>query len=412
MIVKISTVNPREAGKPVDPAVKVLVLAATALLTMEAALALLVQLYLKDLGASPLVISLSGSLAWGGTLLASPIWGAFGDRYSSRWLAVCVFLGSSLATAPLAVLLAPPAVLVLGTVRRFLANGLPPIGMRMISASSTDRNRGRNLSFLSAARAAGFVFGGMLAGFLLDRAGYRYTFLIVTLLPVLVIPSLFKIPHRASANGRSLRPIPQQRLRDVWTPQLTLLYGAVVLRQLATTGVGALAYVYMASHAISSGVMGVVSAVNPAIAVLGTLVFGHIIDRVNRKSVIVFGFAVAILYPLLYSLAATPAMFALAAVPLGLSFAAYYSGSTTHIGKIVPLEYQGTMFGLLDSCRGLGGLIGPILAGVLVTMCGYQSMFLVMAAISALSLAFALAGTRRGPGATQEGSTRDVSSAG
>jgi len=182
VIVKISTVNPREAGKPVEPAIKVLVLAATVLLTMEATLALLVQLYLKDLGASPLVISLSGSLAWGGTLLASPIWGTLGDRYSSRWLAVCVFLGSSLATAPLAVLLAAPAVLILGTLRSFLANGLPPIGMRMISASSTDRNRGRNLSFLSAARAAGFVFGGMLAGLLLDRAGYRYTFLIVTLL--------------------------------------------------------------------------------------------------------------------------------------------------------------------------------------------------------------------------------------
>jgi len=411
MVVKLPKANPREAGKPVAPAVKALVLAATVLLTTEAALALLVQLYLKDLGASPLVISLSSSLTWAGILLASPIWGGFGDRYSSRWLAVCVFLGSSLATAPLALLLAAPAVLILGTLRSFLAIGLPPIGMRFISASSTDRNRGRNLSFLSAARAAGWVFGGMLAGFLLARVGYRYTFLIVTLLPVLVIPSLFKIPHRASANGSSSRPIPRQRF-DVWTPQLTLLYGAVTLRQLATTGVWALAYVYMASHAISSGVIGVVSAVGPAICVLGTLAVGHIIDRVNRKSVIIFGFAVAILYPLLYSLAETPVMFALAAVPLGLSFAAYYSGSTTHIGKIVPLEYQGTMFGLLDSCRGLGGLIGPILAGILVTMCGYRSMFLVMAAISTLSLALAFVGTRRSPGATQDGSTRDVSSAG
>jgi len=175
------------------------------------------------------------------------------------------------------------------------------------------------------------------------------------------------------------------------------------LRQLAATGVGALAFVYMSSYAISSEIMGIVSAVSPAVAVTGTLALGHIIDRVNRNVVIVFGFAVAILYPLLYSLAATPGMFALAAVPLGLSFASYYSGSTTHIGKVVPLEYQGTMFGLLDSCRGLGGLIGPILAGILVTAWGYRPMFLVMAVISTLSLILAFVGTRRLIGATQEG---------
>lgn len=369
-------------------------LAATVLLTVEAALALLVQLYLKDLGASPLVISLSGSLTWAGILLASPIWGGLGDRCSNRWLAIWIFLGTALATAPLIGLLAAPLVLVLGTIRSFLAIGIAPIGMRMISASSTDANRGRNLSFLSAARAAGFVFGGMLAGLLLERVGYRGTFLMITLLPVFVIPVLFGIPQRAATVGGSASVSSGGRWTDVWTTQLTFLYSAVTLRQLATTGVGSLAYVYMASHALSSGVMGIVSAVNPAVAVLGTLIFGQLVDRANRKTFIVFGFAIGVLYPLLYSLAKTPTMFALAGIPLGLSFGAYYSGSTAHIGKIVPLAYQGTMFGLLDSCRGLGGLIGPILAGILVITWGYRPMFLVMAAILAGSLVLAFVGTR------------------
>jgi len=370
------------------------VLAATVLLTLEAALALLVQLYLKDLGASPLVISLSGSLAWAGILLASPIWGGLSDRFSSRWLVIWLFLGTSLATAPLVGLLAAPAILILGAVRSFLAIGVAPIGMRMISSLSTDANRGRNLSFLSAARAAGFVFGGMLAGYLLERAGYRVTFFIVTLLPILVIPVLFKVPHRANSSGGLAEEPRQGSWRDVWTRQLTFLYSAVMLRQLATTGVGALAYVYMASHALSSSVMGIVGAINPAVAVLATLVFGNLVDRMSRKTVIVFGFAIVVLYPLVYTLAKTPILFAIAGIPLGLSFGAYYSGSTAHIGKIVPLAYQGTMFGLLDSCRGLGGLIGPVLAGTLVTVWGYRPMFLVMAAIMAIALVLAVVGTR------------------
>lgn len=389
-----SKANPQQISKRANPAVKALVLAATVLLTLEAALALLVQLYLKDLGASPLLISLSGSLAWAGILLASPIWGGLGDRLSSRWLVIWIFLGTSLATAPLVGLLAAPAILILGTVRSFLAIGVAPIGMRMISSLSTDANRGRNLSFLSAARAAGFVFGGMLAGYLLERAGYRVTFFIVTLLPILVIPVLFKVPHQADSSSSSAEGSREGSWRDVWTRQLTFLYSAVMLRQLATTGVGALAYVYMASHALSSSVMGIVGAINPAVAVLATLVFGSLVDRMSRKTVIVFGFAIVVLYPLVYSLAETPFLFAAAGVPLGLSFGAYYSGSTAHIGKTVPLAYQGTMFGLLDSCRGLGGLIGPVLAGTLVTVWGYRPMFLVMAAIMAIAVILAVVGTQ------------------
>jgi MFS family permease len=386
--------NPQLVSRRIDPAVKALVLAATILLTLEAALALLVQLYLKDLGASPLLISLSGSLTWAGILLASPIWGGLGDRYSSRWLVIWIFLGTSLATVPLVGLLAAPVILVLGTVRSFLAIGIAPIGMRLISALSTDANRGRNLSFLSAARAAGFVFGGMLAGYLLERAGYRVTFFIVTMLPILVIPALFRVPHQAAASNNADKNQSQGSWRDVWTRQLTFLYSAVMLRQLATTGVGALAYVYMSSHALSSSVMGIVGAVNPAVAVLATLVFGNLVDRMSRKTVIVFGFAIVILYPLVYSLARTPFLFAVAGIPLGLSFGAYYSGSTAHIGRIIPLAYQGTMFGLLDSCRGLGGLIGPVLAGTLVTIWGYHPMFMVMAGIMTLALVLSVLGTR------------------
>jgi len=386
--------NQQLISRRIDPAIGALVVAATVLLTLEAALALLVQLYLKNLGASPLLISLSGSLSWAGILLASPIWGGLSDRHSIRWLTIWIFLGTSLATLPLVGLLAAPVILVLGTVRSLLAIGIAPIGMRLISALSTDANRGRNLSFLSAARAAGFVFGGMLAGYLLERAGYRVTFFIVTLLPILVIPALFRVPHQAAGSKKGTdKTLSQGSWRDVWTRQLTFLYSAVMLRQLATTGVGALAYVYMASHDLSSSVMGIVGAVNPAVAVIATLVFGNLVDRMSRKMVIVFGFAIVILYPLVYTLAKTPILFAIAGIPLGLSFGAYYSGSTAHIGKIIPLAYQGTMFGLLDSCRGLGGLIGPVLAGTLVTVLGYRPMFWVMAAIMTVALVLSFVGT-------------------
>ncbi len=169
-----------------------------------------------------------------------------------------------------------------------------------------------------------------------------------------------------------------------------------MLRQLATTGVGALAFVYMAEYAISSGTMGLISAINPAVGVAGTLLFGRFVDRLDRRIVILFGFAIAIMYPLVYAFATHPVGFALAAIPLGLSFSSYYVGTTSAIAEMVPLDQQGTMFGLLDSSRALGGLAGPILAGTLVTAFGYRPMFLVMTGIAALSVVFVTLAMRRG----------------
>jgi len=42
------------------------------------------------------------------------------------------------------------------------------------------------------------------------------------------------------------------------------------------------------------------------------------------------------------------------------------------------------MLGLYESSRGLGGLFGPILAGILTPVIGFRSMFLVMAGIASL----------------------------
>jgi len=359
------------------------VISATLLLSAEAALALLIQLYLKDLGASPLIISLSSSLSWVGTLIASPVWGGFSDRVSSRRLLGIVLAGSGLATYPLAFLPTASVVLLLGVIRRFAGNGLAPIGMKLISDASPVSQKGRNLSFLSAARAAGFVFGGILGGILLERLGFRMSFLIVAGLPMVATLCVTWIPR---TRQPSVAPsVGRETWHTLRHSPLGPLYIGVMLRQLSTTGVGALAFVYMAEFGISSETMGIVSAINPTIAVASTLVCGALVDRIDRRLPIVFGFVVATLYPLGYAVATGPVGFAFAAVPLGLSFGSYYSGTTKTISAIVPQNQQGAMFGLLDSSRGLGGLLGPIAAGILVTGFGYRWMFLCMAAISAMA---------------------------
>ena len=92
--------------------------------------------------------------------------------------------------------------------------------------------------------------------------------------------------------------------------------------------------------------------------------------------------------------AATPLVFVFATsilgmiagyVTLGIAFSSMYVGSAAYIGDRVPHERHGQMLGLYESSRALGGLFGPVLAGVLTPVIGFKGMFMVMAGIATLA---------------------------
>ena len=180
------------------------------------------------------------------------------------------------------------------------------------------------------------------------------------------------------------------------------LFVATMLRQMSTFGTFALLYVYMDSIGISPSVMGAIGATNTATQVLALLAFGWLADRVGRRPIFMLGFSLSILTPLAFVFFANVAGMVAGYVTLGLSFSSMYVGATAHIGDRVPHERHGQMMGLYDSSRGLGGLFGPVLAGVTVPLIGFRGMFLVMAGIAALGLLVMLVGrvAHRRPGYT------------
>jgi MFS family permease len=77
---------------------------------------------------------------------------------------------------------------------------------------------------------------------------------------------------------------------------------------------------------------------------------------------------------------------------VGVSFSSLYIGSTAHIGDRVPHARQGTMLGLYETMRGLGGVVGPLVAGALASWLGYRGMFFGMATIGTLGFSALLVG--------------------
>ncbi|MCX6099922.1 MAG: MFS transporter, partial [Candidatus Bipolaricaulota bacterium] len=135
---------------------------------------------------------------------------------------------------------------------------------------------------------------------------------------------------------------------------------------------------------ISPILMGTVSSLNTLTQVVALVAFGWVADRIGRRKVFLLGFGMSALLPCILAVSSNVPMMALSYVVLGIAFSSLYIGSTAHIGDRIPLERMGTMLGLFEMARGLGGLLGPLLAGAIVPLVGFRGMFLTMAAISGI----------------------------
>ena len=74
------------------------------------------------------------------------------------------------------------------------------------------------------------------------------------------------------------------------------------------------------------------------------------------------------------------------------------SGRATLIGDLVSKGNYGSAMGVFGSLWDTGHALGPIIFGFLLVALGYQTSWLIMAAIMAAALAVFLFGTRRQPG--------------
>ncbi len=355
-------------------------LASSAILvaTASGGLGLLVQLFLKERGASVFLISVATSLGSVGVLIGSSLWGRLSDRSGRRLSLVLTALGVGASIAVLVPLPGNGVVVASSFARAFMDVGFASMSLAMISAASQSATRARGMSYNSSARSLGYALGAMGAGAVLEQLGFRNAFLVMALLPVAAALLLLRLPREPRPT-----PVPRQvAWRALREAGLTRLYVATILRQFGTNGAFALLYVYMDELGIPPILMGTVSSLNTLTQVVALVGFGWVADRVGRRKVFLLGFGMSALLPCVLALARNAPMMALSYVVLGIGFSSLYIGSTAHIGDRVPVERQGTMLGLFEMARGLGGLLGPLLAGALVPALGFRGMFLTMAGFS------------------------------
>ncbi len=111
---------------------------------------------------------------------------------------------------------------------------------------------------------------------------------------------------------------------------------------------------------------------------------GPLADVKGRKLVLYIGTFVAATAPIGYLLAHSIATMVLIRGFHGISIAAFTIGYSAMVADIAPIDRRGTVIGYMSLVTSIGMAIGPALGGFLEAATGYNTLFIVSAALGTL----------------------------
>lgn len=383
----------------------VLVLVAISRITGGALFGTAITVYLGE-AASPIILTVSFSLFSLGLLLFAPVWGALADVTGRRQdVLIVTAAGSALALVPLAFTVSVPLQVACRVLYAVFVAGFSSVILTVVSETGGASDRGRSIGFYSSAQAGGDIVGRLLVGYLIGVLaptgvyGVVVAISVLTTVFVLFVVDPTEVPETA-ASVREVgvefrrRLVPNRAHLDVLGERgLGWLYVGLCLRNITQKGMSAVLPVYLVTNVgLSSIVMGVVLAVSPVVRVGSMYALGRFSDRTGRKNLIVAGLTGSGLQCLLFVAALLPATIlgragvsAAAQVVHALTFSALVVGGVAFIADVAPSSRESELMGLRSTARGVGGVVGPLVVGVIATTTDYPSAFLAVTGISFLA---------------------------
>jgi len=315
--------------------------------------------------------------------VATPFWGALGDRYGRKLMVIRALFG--LTISQLLIGFAQDAVqifafrLLQGALSGFIAATLA-----LVSASTPRERIGYALGMLQSSTAAGTVIGPFVGGLLADLIGYREIFFIVAALCLIAGIVVMKLVDEIALPGITstnfFTPFHNMRLM-VTDKHLRVVALTIVLAQTSVQMIEPIFALFIESFTAEtrflSTLTGAIFAIAGVFMVFSAPWWGKRNDRSGFKQNLVSALAgtgVAYGFHLL-----VPNLFALTGLRALLGFArggilpALYSLTNLH----APGDRKSGMIGIASSMTILGNMIGPIIGGMIGGNIGIRACFAV-----------------------------------
>jgi DHA1 family multidrug resistance protein-like MFS transporter len=352
-----------------------------------------VPLYAHSLGADAVqvgIINAAFLLAAGA--LSLPL-GIFAERFGVKFLIALGALILSLSSFLLCFTSAPGQITWIYLVSGVGLAAFGPTTMAFVANFSPPTHLGRSYGWYTTAIYSGMSLGPAVGGFAAQGLGFVAVFLISGASILLAFwEVIFYLPRaRQVLPPRPLAapPLPAQlrRLagnRPLLGCWLGTLGGCFALGMFLT-----FLPLYAQNQGLSYGQIGLVFMTQGIMNALSRIPFGHLSDRVARRSRLVLlglaGIAVAIAA---FGLASRPYQFILIAVALGVSMGLAFTSIGALTAETAPAELRGLAMGGYNSSIYLGMMLSSALMGPVIRFTGFLDGFLLAGLVNLLVIGF------------------------
>ena len=275
-------------------------------------------------------------------------------------------------------------------------------------------NRGRGVALRGMSQRAGMLAGPLLAGIIAATWDLRYAFLFMAATKVVVILiTKFLVketnPERRerrepNAPGHAARP-PRARLE--WGMFANKAFIALVCATLAygMIGVGPGVFrtffpVFLNDNAgLGTTLIGTLMSVAMAVTIAATLPVGVLLDARGRRFPMFTGLVVTAASAYLMAITGSFALALLTVLVFGIAEAFNQGSVQTYAMDLAPPDKRGAFLGIWHVAMNTGQFAGPLGIGLVASLLGMTTAFLIMGAIvaaAALAVLLLAAETRRG----------------
>jgi MFS family permease len=251
-----------------------------------------------------------------------------------------------------------------------------------------DRHRATALGVASAGIGLGTLVGPPTTSWLIDAHGWRWTFRLLGVVGavVLIVAAALaeRAPGAATAGTRSLS-------ETFAAPGFRRFYLSGLLMGLSLF----VPFVFLVPYAEDQGIANETAATLVSLLGLGSLsgrlVLGVVAGRLGLTRLYRLCYATMGLSFVLWLVAGSRfAVLAAFALVLGMSYGGYVALSPAVCAHLFGLAGLGGVLGALYTSSGIGGLVGPPLAGGLIDATGSYTTAIVVALVLALAAVVAL----------------------
>lgn len=344
----------------------------------------------SELGATADNVSLWSGVTYAITFaisaFVSPIWGKLSDKMGKKpmiirasfLLAITYFLGGIVRT---------PFELFLVRAFQGIASGLWPACLVMMSSCVPKNKIGISMGLMQSANICGGIIGPLLGGILATAFGMRNSFYVgAVALSLITVTTILFIKEPPVAPEKEINKAQNTSyLTFIKDKNILILLLCVCMTNLVILQIQPIVslYVQQLSHNSDKAVLltGFIMSLGGIAGALASPLWGKTGQKVGFYKTITLAFISAGLLVSLQGVPNSLVLFGLMQFLCGLGFSGIFPSANSILVLLTPPSSRGMGFGSLFSAQMIGGALGPVIGGVIVSFMSFNTVYIISGSI-------------------------------